>query len=545
MKIALAQINTIVGDFAGNVRLIVETAHRARDLGAELCLFPEQCIPGYPAHDLLERTRFIDQNLAALDQVVHSVHGTGMVVGYTERHNSSFGKGIYNSAALIRDGRIISNHRKSLLPTYDVFDESRYFDASPSVQIADYEGMKLGITICEDVWNDPDFWKHRLYGNDPGAELVNSGAEIIINIGASPFTITKRHLRRKMLREFAIHHHTPLIFVNSIGGNDDLIFDGSSVAFGSDGTLWAQGREFAEDLVIVDTNTGSGRISSFENDDDAAALEALVLGTRDYAMKCGFTKALVGLSGGIDSALVAVIGARALGHENVEALLMPSRYSSAGSVKDAEELALNLGIKYHIIGIHENLNRYLEDLKPVLGDGYLGVTEENLQARIRGNLLMAFSNYRGNLLLTTGNKSEMATGYCTLYGDMAGGLGVISDVPKTMVYRLCRLINHDKEIIPQAIIDKPPSAELRPGQKDSDILPPYDLLDKILENHIVDGSDYPALLAKGFDGKTVDSLLAAVRASEYKRRQAPPGLKITTKAFGFGRRMPLAQRWRP
>ncbi|MFH0766171.1 MAG: NAD+ synthase [Calditrichota bacterium] len=544
MKIALAQINTTVGDFSGNVRKIVDYSRRARALNAELCLFPEQCLPGYPSHDLLERSRFIEDNLQALDDAAQQIRGIGVVVGFAEPHSNPVGKGLFNSAALIDDGKVQSVHRKVLLPAYDIFDEARYFDPGEEVKPALFRNHKIGITICEDVWNDPDFWSKRLYRLDPGSLLKAQGASFIVNISASPFTLTKRKLRREMLQAYAKHLALPLIVVNLVGGNDDLIFDGASVAFDSTGKVWAQGSEFTEELIIVAMDAPAMALPPLKTDDDEAALEALALGVRDYAHKCGFRQAVLGLSGGIDSALVAAVGAKALGSENIEAWLMPSRYSSPGSVTDALELVKNLGLSYRIVSIDSLLDSYLTALKPILGDD-LGVTEENIQARIRGNLLMANSNFSGRLLLTTGNKSELATGYCTLYGDMAGGLAVLSDVPKTMVFQLAEVINREREIIPRAVIEKPPSAELRHDQKDSDSLPPYEILDPILDRHIVGGLDFDAITAEGFNPEVVDRILNLVRRNEYKRRQAPPGLKLTTKAFGFGRRMPMAQRWRP
>jgi len=548
MKIALAQINPTIGDFEGNVRLILDAARRAQERGADLCLTPEQGICGYPAHDLLQRRRFVDQNLEALDRVVQEAPNIGLVVGFAERSDSRWGKGLFNSAALVFQGRILSIHRKSLLPTYDVFDESRYFDPAPSVQVAEFQGIKLGIAICEDLWNDPEFWERRLYDRDPAGELVAAGAELILSIAASPFTIAKRRLRREMLKAAALHHRTPILFCNMVGGNDELVFDGASMAVSSDGSIVAAAREFEEDLVMVDTKAltaGSTPLRLDDGSDAEAGLNALVLGTRDYSRKCGFKSAILGLSGGVDSALTAVIGARALGADRVEGILMPSQYSSPGSIADAEALAKNLGIKHRIISIDRIFASYRNDLT----DSFTGlapdVTEENLQARIRGNLLMALSNKFGHLVLSTGNKSELATGYCTLYGDMAGGLAVLADVPKTLVYQMCAVINREREIIPQAIIDKAPSAELKSNQKDQDTLPPYDLLDAIIERHVVGELDAAAIVAQGFAASTVDRVLSLVRNSEYKRRQAPPGLKLSTKSFGYGRRIPLAHRWRP
>jgi len=544
MKIALAQINTTVGDFDGNARLILESSIEARSRGAELCLFPEQCIPGYPAHDLVERASFIDRNLETLDLIRRQVEGIAVIVGFAERSGKAWGKGLHNSAALISNREIVSVQRKSLLPTYDVFDESRYFEPGDEPVVADLNGVKFGVTICEDVWNDPEFWSRRLYARNPVEDLVRQGAEIIVNIAASPFTIEKRTIRREMLRSAAISHQRPLLFVNSVGGNDELVFDGSSAAFGKTGETWAQGLEFASDLVIVDTDTGSGDLHPLLGDDDEAALEALVLGTRDYARKVGFKSAVLGLSGGVDSALVLTIAARALGAENVEGVLMPSKFSSRGSITDSLELAKNLGVKTRIIPIDNLLDGYLADLEQHFAGRPMDAAEENIQARIRGNLVMALSNKFGHLVLSTGNKSEMATGYCTLYGDMAGGLAILSDTPKTMVYRICRVINREKEIIPQAILDKAPSAELRLNQCDQDSLPPYEVLDDIIERHVIGGLDRGELIESGFDATTVDQVLRLIQGSEYKRRQAAPGLKLTSKAFGYGRRIPLAQRWR-
>lgn len=544
MKIALAQINTTVGDFNSNTDKIISFAQKAKDKGAEICLFPEQCIPGYPAHDLLERSGFIDDNLAALEKIVQNVKGIAVVVGFAERNHLKIGKGLYNSAALIKNQKILSIHRKSLLPTYDVFDESRYFDPAESAEVTALNGKKIAITICEDIWNEEDFWRHRLYKFDPVKELIEQKAEIIFNIAASPFSQFTRNIRQEILSSLSKRYQIPTVLVNSIGGSDDLIFDGGSLVVNPQGIIQSRGREFVEDLVVTDTNSHNEENCDIEPLSDLEAkYKALVLGTSDYLRKCGFKKALVGLSGGIDSALVAVIGAEAVGKDNMKAVLMPSKYSSKGSITDSEKLAKNLGISHSKIPIEQILSTYLSDLEPILGDTYLGVTEENLQARIRGNILMAISNKKGNLLLTTGNKSELATGYCTLYGDMAGGLAVISDLSKSDVYKLSRYINRNKETIPREIIDKPPSAELRLDQVDTDSLPPYELLDKILEDNIVNKADNKDLINNGFDAELVARILRMVKLNEYKRRQAPPGLKVTSKAFGFGRRMPIAQRW--
>lgn len=544
MKIALAQINTIIGDFGHNARLIIERAHQAKKLGADLICFPEQCIPGYPAHDLIERPYFLNQNLKTLQQVADSVSGIGVIVGFAEPNKQPVGKGVYNSAAFIADHKILSVHRKMLLPTYDVFDESRYFDSAPLVEPAIFKGKRFGITICEDIWNDPEFWSRRLYQQDPVGMLIKQGAEFIINIAASPFTLEKRTLRYQMLRSAAMDYKVPVLFVNSVGGNDELVFDGASLAFDAEGALLAQGKEFEEDMVLVDLEMRSGDIHPRLQCWEEAALQALILGTRDYAHKCGFRTAILGLSGGIDSALVAYIGSKAIGSSNVEAVIMPSPFNPPQSVTDAQTLAHRLGIPWRIIPIDELYQTYLKVLEPHFQNRPFDTTEENIQARIRGNILMALSNKFGHLVLSTGNKSEVATGYCTLYGDLAGGLAVLSDVPKTMVYKLAYYINRHKEIIPNSILTKRPSAELKPDQHDQQTLPPYEILDQVIERHIVERMDGPDLRENGFDPEVINRVLNMVRKSEYKRRQAPPGIKLTSKAFGYGRRVPLSHHWR-
>ena len=448
--------------------------------------------------------------------------------------------------------------RKSLLPTYDVFDEWRYFEPAAEVAPVPFRGRVLGLSICEDIWNDADFWPHRLYRGDPIETLVRAGAEIIVNLSASPYTMQKRHLRPRMLASTASRWQRPLVFVNQVGGQDDLVFDGASLAFDAGGRVIARGVEHDVDLVMVDVAAGSGATAPFDPSDERSALAALALGTRDYARRCGFRQALLGLSGGIDSALVACIAARALGPEQVLGVAMPSRYSSPGSLADAEALARALGIDFCVIPIEPMFAAYLDTLAsplerfapsrpPAAAAAAADLTAQNLQARVRGAILMALSNRQDRLLLTTGNKSELATGYCTLYGDMAGGLAVISDAPKTLVYRLARAFNADcvarggPPPIPESTLTKPPSAELRPDQTDQDSLPPYELLDAILEAHLVEGLDAPALVARGFAAPVVDDVLRRVRTSEYKRRQMPPGLKITGKAFGPGRRYPIAR----
>ncbi len=544
MKIALAQINPTVGDFEGNLRSIRDNIAKARAMGANLCVFPEMCITGYPSHDLLERAAYIDRNLEAVNALAREVRDIAVIVGFVSRNTNGVGKELHNSAALIKDGKIVSTHSKMLLPTYDVFDERRYFEPATEVHTAELDGRKLGMTICEDIWNDPDFWPKRLYDRDPVAELIEKGAEILINISASPFTLEKRTLRSEMIKSIAGNYKIPVLSSNQVGGNDDLVFDGHSLAYGPKGQLWARGAEFEEDLIVVDIDAGSGEVRDHSPTDEAAALKALALGTRDYTRKCGFNSAVLGLSGGIDSALVAAIGARSLGPENVLGVAMPSQFSSPESVEDARVLAENLGIQFQIIAIDSLYDTFVKQLSPVFEGREFDITEENIQARVRGVILMALSNKFGHLLLSTGNKSELATGYCTLYGDMAGGLAVLSDVPKTLVYRLAQEINREKEVIPRSTMQKPPSAELRPNQKDEDSLPPYVTLDSILSHYIEKGMDVDQIVKHGFDRKVVSEVVSMVIRNEYKRRQTAPGLKITVKAFGPGRRMPLAQKWR-
>ncbi len=543
MKIALAQFNPTVGDFAGNSARIIELACEAKKRGADLAVFSELCLCGYPPQDLVERPAFAERNATELARLAKAIPMPS-VVGYVGRAQDDTGKPVANSAALIADGKILFEQRKMLLPTYDVFDESRYFQPAHSQHIFSLRAEKLGITICEDCWNDKNFWTQRLYERDPVAELVAQGSNLILNISASPYTIDKRSLRHDMLRAIAMERRVPVVYVNQVGGNDSLIFDGSSMAFMPDGRVAALAKSFEEDLVLFDTVTGAGEIRPQPLDELAAAYHALVLGTRDYVRKCGFSTVVVGLSGGVDSALVATIAADALGPDNVLGVSMRSPYSSEGSIRDAEQLAKNLGIHYRSIPIKDLFDSYLTALEPVFKGLAVDSTEENIQARIRGNLLMALSNKSGSMVLSTGNKSEMAVGYCTLYGDMAGGLAVISDVPKSMVWELAKFINRQQERIPVATITKAPSAELRPNQTDQDTLPPYDVLDRILKAYVEDlrspeeiGDHY------GFDLQLVRSVARRVDQNEYKRKQAPPGLKVTSKAFSVGRRFPLAQKF--
>jgi NAD+ synthetase len=548
MKIALCQFDPTVGDFAGNSARILDMASEAKSRGADLAVFSELCVCGYLPQDLLERPGFLERNRAALAGLAQKTP-LPILVGYAARANADTGKAAWNAAALLADGHIAFEQHKMLLPTYDVFDESRYFQPAPSQQVYGLNGEKLGITICEDIWNDKEFWSHRskrLYETDPVVDLVRQGSSVILNISASPYTIEKRAVRFDMLRALARSHRRPVVYVNQVGGDDTLVFDGSSVALTAQGRIAAQARAFEEDVVVFDTLTGAGDLRPQPADEIALALQALVTGTRDYVHKCGFQKTLVGLSGGIDSSVVACIAVAALGRENVTGISMPGPYSSEGSVRDARQLASNLGIELLVLPIGNLFESYRKVLADAFSECHEDATEENLQARIRGNLLMALSNKFGALVLSTGNKSEIGVGYCTLYGDMAGGLAVISDVPKTMVYALARVINRERELVPRSTIEKPPSAELRPNQTDQDTLPPYEILDRVLKAYVEEVRT-PEEIAANF-GLALDfvrDITLKVDHSEYKRKQAAPGIKITSRAFGFGRPFPIAQKFVP
>ena len=544
MKIALAQINVTVGDFTGNSEKIIQYALQARERNAEVVLFPELSVCGYPPRDLVEKSAFVARNREVVEEIARKTVGITVVVGFVTPAHEETGKSVMNSAAVLRDGKIAAIQSKRLLPTYDVFDEMRNFAPAPSQKVIEMQGTAAALTICEDAWNDKTYWNRRLYSADPVEDLIGQGGKIVFNISASPFHVGKRELRCDIVRNIAKHHKLPVALVNQVGGNDQLVFDGSSVVFAPDGRTIAQARSFEEDLIFFDTETLTGDIHEQIQGADETAYAALVLGTRDYVRKCGFKKVVIGLSGGIDSALTAVIAVEALGAENVIGVGMPSEYSSEGSVTDARDLANNLGIRFEVIPIKDIFQEYLAALKPVFAGLKEDVTEENIQARIRGTLLMAFSNKFNALVLTTGNKSELGVGYCTLYGDMVGGLAVISDVPKTMVYRLCRLINSRRHLIPESTMTKPPSAELRPDQKDSDSLPPYEVLDKILEDYVEDSkSAHDIAQLHGFDEQLVTRVIKLIERSEYKRQQAAPGIKISEKAFGVGRRFPIAAKY--
>jgi NAD+ synthase (glutamine-hydrolysing) len=546
VRIALAQINPTVGDFQGNAAKIVDYSLRAKSAGVDLVLFPELSVCGYPPRDLVERPWFVERNRQTAEQIASKTQGIAVVCGIVTPAHSATGKHVMNSAAVLRDGKIAAIQSKRLLPTYDVFDELRNFAPADSQSLLALAGVSCALTICEDAWNDKNFWDRRLYGIDPVADLIGAGGKILLNISASPFTLGKQELRREMLSAIARHYRVPVAMVNQVGGNDSLVFDGSSFALGPDGEILAQATAFEEDMVCFDTETMTGDIHSCDEGTEASAYAALVLGTRDYVRKCGFRKVVLGLSGGIDSALTAAIAVDALGKENVIGVGMPGPYSSQGSVDDAAALAHNLGIPFEVIPIGDIFCSYRQSLQPVFANRPADVTEENLQARVRGALLMALSNKFGALVLTTGNKSELAVGYCTLYGDMCGGLAVVSDVSKTLVYRLAHYVNSRTPVIPQSTIEKAPSAELRPDQRDSDSLPPYDVLDTILEAYVEDNQAPDAIASDhGFDPALVRKVAQMVDRNEYKRQQAAPGLKISAKAFGYGRRYPIAARLDP
>jgi NAD+ synthase (glutamine-hydrolysing) len=552
MRIALGQINPTVGDLAGNLALMLRFAKEAAARKAELIVFPELSITGYPPRDLVEKPSFIERSERAVEQLAEAAKGLpiAIIAGYVGRSHKPTGKQATNSAAVIRSGKVLMRQTKILLPTYDVFDEARNFVAADTQSLWRSEGGDVALTICEDAWNDKQFWTHRLYGRDPVDELIRQGAGMIVSINGSPFHLGKRELREEMFRAMVRRHKVPAIVVNQVGGNDQIVFDGTSFAMDTGGNVIASAASFAEDLVIADMATGDGDKHANLPDDCEAVYEALVLGTRDYIRKCGFARVLIGLSGGIDSSLTAVIAVDAVGRENVRGVAMPGPFSSEYSITDARAMAEGLGIAFDVIPITPAYEEMLRTLGPVFEGRDPDVTEENIQARLRGLTLMSLSNKFGAMVLTTGNKSELAVGYCTLYGDMCGGLAVISDLPKTMVYSLSRIANcrhgisGQNQAIPESVFEKPPSAELRPDQKDSDSLPPYDILDSILrlyieENHGI--NDVAGELALPIE--LVRDVVRKVDRNEYKRQQAAPGLKVTSKAFGVGRRLPVAQRY--
>ena len=547
MKIGLLQLNSTVGDFVANREKLLAAYARAVALGAEFVLAPELFLCGYPPRDLLQREDFVEANLTALAETAGQTGAIPLCVGFVDRNSERPGRALRNSAAVLQNGKIIWRTTKSLLPTYDVFDEDRYFEPAKNIAPFEFNGRKLGITICEDIWNDEDFWPERLYRSDPVRELIAQGAEIIVNLSASPWHDGKEKTRMEMLRRVARDEKIPLAQVNAVGANDELIFDGHSVVLNSSGELLALGAGFAEEILVMDLKQSGKQKAENGNDfppREQLLFSALSLGVRDYVRKCGFKSVIVGLSGGIDSALVAAIAADALGAESVFGVSMPARYSSSGSLTDAERLAKNLGIRYEVLPIEPVFKAVEAQLQNVFAGTKPNEAEENIQSRLRGVTLMALSNKFGALVLTTGNKSEMAVGYCTLYGDMNGALGPIADVLKTDVYKISRWVNREREIIPADSITKPPSAELRPNQTDQDSLPPYETLDAILDLYVVKNLGKAEIVARGFDAAVVNDVVNKINFSEYKRRQAAPGLKVSPRAFGMGRRIPIAQRFR-
>ncbi|MDP6859058.1 MAG: NAD+ synthase [Verrucomicrobiales bacterium] len=541
MKIGIAQLNNIVGDLPGNAEVIVSAYNQLVAKGADVVITPELSLPGYPPRDLVFKSTFVPRNLEVLDSIMEKVGPVPLLVGYVDFNTEDAGKPFENAVAVLQDGNKTDKIIKCLLPTYDVFDEARYFQPSKEVKPIMLSGLSVGVTICEDIWSE-DFLPSNLYVKDPAGSLAEQGIDVLLNLSASPFHSGKPKERHSMLSFLARRIGVPVIYCNAIGGNDQLVFDGNSIGYSSGGEVITQCSGFCERLEIVDTEAGT---KAYQAPDRLEELyDALVLGLRDYIRKCGFKKVVIGLSGGIDSALTAALAAAALGPENVLGVTMPSEFSSSGSVDDSEILAKNLGVAFEKISIGKSFESLKDDLNSIFSGDEEDITEENMQARLRGLLLMSISNKKGCLLLTTGNKSELAVGYCTIYGDMCGGLAVISDLPKMTVYELSRWINREGEIIPQNTIDKPPSAELRPDQKDQDTLPEYELLDQILEMYIDDALSVSDIIDKGYDKETVNWISRRVDLNEWKRGQAAPGLRVTSKAFGIGRRIPIAQNFR-
>ncbi len=555
MRIALAQLNLTVGAFDANFAQMRDAVARARRDRADLVVFSELAATGYPPRDLLHRTGFVDANLALVDQLARlSDDRLGILVGFVDRNPGTEGKGLYNAAALCHQGRVLERRHKCLLPSYDVFDEDRYFEPARSVAPVEFRGVKLGVHICEDVWNDPELWPRRLYHREPVDELAAQGAQLFINLSSSPFDLRKAEVRRRLVRHEARQHGRYFFYVNQVGGNDELVFDGHSLGIDPAGEVVLRARDFEEDFLVYEvpeaslaassaTRGAAGVLRDVSQTSTEDVWKALVLGLRDYVKKCGFSKAVLGVSGGIDSALTACLAAEALGRDHLIVVSMPTRYSSDHSLSDARALAESLGVRHHIIEIDDVFQSYLDALAPTFAGLKPDVTEENIQARVRGTVLMALSNKLGAILLSTGNKSELAVGYCTLYGDMAGGLAVLNDVPKTLVYDLARFANRTRVVIPESTIRKPPSAELRPNQRDTDSLPPYDVLDPIIEAFVERNLSPEAIVREGHDSAIVSRVTRMIDANEYKRRQAAPGIKITSKAFGVGRRFPIAAKY--
>jgi len=544
MKILVCQIDTIVGDIKGNKAKILEGYKKGLEDKVDLVVFPELALLGYPPLDLIEKKEFRNAVLKAADEIAAQTKNTGLLFGSITEDNDHIGTDVHNSALLCFDGKIRFVQNKTLIPNYDVFDEMRYFDPAKNVDIFEFKGEKLGISICEDIWNDADYWCIRRYSDDPVNRLIENGATILLNISASPYAYRKREDRREMLSVLTKGNHLPLIYVCYVGGQTELIFDGASMCFNANGELVKMGKFFEEDYFVFDTEENYPEIEKVERCFEEEIIDAITFGLREYCKKLGFKKVLIGLSGGIDSAIVTYFAVRALGNENVNVIMMPSVYSSKGSITDSEKLINNLGIKANVIPIQPLFENALDNLKPLFKDTPENIAEENLQARIRALYLMAVSNKFNYLLLATGNKSELAMGYCTLYGDMSGGLAVIGDLYKSEVYSLAKYINKEEEIIPIEIINKEPSAELKENQKDQDTLPPYDFLDKVLKMYLEDNKECEEIKSLLGSDKNVNGILALVDKNEYKRRQAAPALRISTKAFGYGRRYPIVQGWR-
>lgn len=546
VKIALVQINPVIGDFARNCEKIKSWSGHAKTRGCDLVIFPELAVSGYPPQDLLERKSFLGAHDAAISKLLSELPDLDVMFGCFERREGKKGKDLFNSAMVARRGKIIFRARKQLLPSYDVFDETRYFEPGPPSELYELKGLKFGVTVCEDVWSE----EVTEYDSEPVDQLMSLAREnqekihAIINISASPFQRHKEEIRKSIFQNISRRYSVPFLYCNQIGGQDSLLFDGRSLVMDKSGSVVAQALGFAEDMIVVDSQTWQGDMNGAPQiSEQAAVYQGLVMGVTDYVQKCHFSSVVLGLSGGIDSALTAAIAVDALGPENVLGVALPSPYSSQDSLDDAKKLAENLGCRFEVLPITDLFDCFHHSLEPFFAGLDEDVTEQNLQARIRGNLLMALSNKFNHLLLTTGNKSEMAVGYCTLYGDMSGGLAVISDVPKQLVYELATYINRSREIIPARIITKAPTAELKPGQTDQDDLPPYEILDQVLELHLEEGEGSSEIVARGFDEQMVRDILRRVRINEYKRKQAPMGLKVTTKAFGFGRRYPNVQNY--
>jgi NAD+ synthetase len=544
MKLYICQINTIIGNLEYNKKKILDGYKKGAELGADLVIFPELALVGYPPLDLVEKKEFREAVAKAANEIASQTHNTGLIFGTITADDDNIGTDVFNSAVLCYDGKIKFVQPKSLIPNYDVFDEMRYFDAAAAVEVFEFKGEKLGISVCEDIWNDADYWHIRRYNFDPVEKQVDKGATLLINISASPYSYGKREGRRQMLEAISAHAELPLVYVCCTGAQTELVFDGASMCFGSNGCLVKIAKPFDEDYFIFDTEEKKKTMSVVERSFEEEVYNALVYGLKDYCSKLGFNKVLVGLSGGIDSALVTVIATEALGRENVHVVLMPSKYSSEGSVKDSEKLIDRLGISSNNISIQPVVDVTLEQLKKSFGAQTKSITEENIQARVRGLYLMAISNQNNSLLLTTGNKSELAVGYCTLYGDMCGGLAVIADLYKTDVYKISNYINRDDEIIPQEIIDKAPSAELKDNQKDQDSLPEYELLDKILRMYLEQNKEIIEITKIIGNADVVAQTLEMVDRNEFKRKQAAPALRVSNKAFGYGRRYPIVQGWR-